>query len=549
MKNSIADEANGIFKEMMESGGDFLNEMIRFRELDSRISDEERLSPDSFGCDRLFLEHFITERMEEDFPLIARDFFMHEYDSLSDYEDVEYLSIDSGDEWPSLMFNRFTLSLMMNALNGGSEYTKSLLLHLYKVYYKKEYKVLKRFSTLSAGELLSLAKPEDGYSFYSQNLARILFIAKLSGIKISADCNYIYAFLNDHSELIDDREPYSLSSVFGENYLKCLKEVEGMMDINKWYSLEVKASRFLENSLKMMGYSPDYVDLCDDEEQGLTERLAHALAVFKKTYPNKEYTPEDIILYGIILHAVRAIACNSYWMSDTLKVIAFGERATDFYGHFPALFDPEEVVVANKLKEKDSPKENKKPEVHAEEDAPRYNETALINEMDVLRRKVHKLENDNKGLRTELSEKKSIIDENRDIAKRLDDATCELAALRSYVYNLTEDEEPVKGVSLDEMKSTIARRRIVLIGGHANWVAKMKKEFGEWVFVSPSASGTLEADVVNRADKVYFFTHTISHSTYYKYMNVVRERKIDFGYIHGVNIEKNIRQIYREMIC
>ena len=31
-------------------------------------------------------------------------------------------------------------------------------------------------------------------------------------------------------------------------------------------------------------------------------------------------------------------------------------------------------------------------------------------------------------------------------------------------------------------------------------------------------------------------------------MNVVRERKVGFGYIHGVNIDRNIRQIYNELI-
>ncbi len=31
-------------------------------------------------------------------------------------------------------------------------------------------------------------------------------------------------------------------------------------------------------------------------------------------------------------------------------------------------------------------------------------------------------------------------------------------------------------------------------------------------------------------------------------MNIVKDRKVNFGYIHGVNIEKNIKQIYFEMI-
>ena len=40
-----------------------------------------------------------------------------------------------------------------------------------------------------------------------------------------------------------------------------------------------------------------------------------------------------------------------------------------------------------------------------------------------------------------------------------------------------------------------------------------------------------------------FFSDTISHSTYYRYLNVLRERKINFGYIHGVNIENNINNL------
>ena len=36
-------------------------------------------------------------------------------------------------------------------------------------------------------------------------------------------------------------------------------------------------------------------------------------------------------------------------------------------------------------------------------------------------------------------------------------------------------------------------------------------------------------------------------TTYYKYMNMVRENGVDFGYIHGVNIDKNILAMYKEL--
>lgn len=54
--------------------------------------------------------------------------------------------------------------------------------------------------------------------------------------------------------------------------------------------------------------------------------------------------------------------------------------------------------------------------------------------------------------------------------------------------------------------------------------------------------------IVEKADHAFFFTDTISHSRYYQFMKAIREKKVDFGYIHGVNIEKNIRDIYREVV-
>ena len=39
-----------------------------------------------------------------------------------------------------------------------------------------------------------------------------------------------------------------------------------------------------------------------------------------------------------------------------------------------------------------------------------------------------------------------------------------------------------------------------------------------------------------------------ANSRYYQFMKAIREKKVDFGYIHGVNIEKNIRDIYREVV-
>ena len=75
----------------------------------------------------------------------------------------------------------------------------------------------------------------------------------------------------------------------------------------------------------------------------------------------------------------------------------------------------------------------------------------------------------------------------------------------------------------------------------------LKTTFPKWDYVKPSATGTQDTTVLMKADMVYFFTDTISHSTYNRYISVCRDQKIPFGYIHGVNMDMNIRQMYREM--
>ena len=44
---------------------------------------------------------------------------------------------------------------------------------------------------------------------------------------------------------------------------------------------------------------------------------------------------------------------------------------------------------------------------------------------------------------------------------------------------------------------------------------------------------------------LFFFTDTISHGAYGKYLKTVRTHGIPFGYLHGTNIPETVRQIYR----
>ena len=534
------DELNNLLQNMIESGSNFVNYMMN-------IQDDKKLMPDTYGCERFFVDFFINDEMREDFPLIARDFYVHEFANIPKHQDVEYFDIEAGEDWPELMFNRFTLGLMMNAVNSGSEYTKALFLYLHKTYYKKEYRTLKRFSKMSLSELLALAKPEGRRHLYYANLSRILCIAPMYGIKFDVKCHVVYGILNEFINKFGLSVGYSFDEDVGDSFKDCRKEIDERFDQKKLYSLDAKMSKFLGNVFQWLGYSPEYADWCDENDRGVEDRLAIALSILKKTFPksNREYSAEELTLYGMILHCASAMTCNSSWLAETLRTLAYGESGTFYYDEFPSMFHPEDVQVKTSRSENNKTKRQVKDFVeHAGADECRHDESVLIEEVDKLRRKVHKLESDNSTLRAGLAEKRRLEEESKDIRKQLEASKRELAVLRNYVYKLTESDNPITDKKIESMRETIAGYRIVIVGGHSNWLSKMKKEFPDWLFINPEASGSTDVSIVDKADYVYFFTDTISHSKYHQFMNVIRERKINFGYIHGVNIEKNIRDIY-----
>ena len=541
------EELNNLLQSMIESGGNFVNYMMKIQDDKKLMPDFNGISLDTYGCEHLFVDFFINDEMRKDFPLIARDFYVHEFANIPKHQDVEYFDIESGEDWPELMFNRFTLGLMMNAVNSGSEYTKALFLYLHKIYYKKEYRTLKRFSKMSLSELLALAKPEGRRHLYYANLSRILCIAPMYGIKFDVECHAVYGILNEFINKFGLSVGYSFDEAVDDSFKDCRKEIDERFDQKKLYFLDAKMSKFLGNVFQWLGYSPEYADWCDENDRGVEDRLAIALSILKKTFPksNREYSAEELTLYGMILHCASAMTCNSSWLAETLRTLAYGESGTFCYDEFPPMFHPEDVQV------KTSRPENNKTErqvkdfaEHAGADECRHDESVLIEEVDKLRRKVHQLESDNSTLRAGLAEKRRLEEEAKDIRKQLEASKRELAVLRNYVYKLTESDNPITDKTIESMKETIAGYRIVIVGGHSNWLSKMKKEFPDWIFINPEASGSTDVSVVDKADYVYFFTDTISHSKYHQFMNVIRERKINFGYIHGVNIEKNIRDIY-----
>jgi hypothetical protein len=75
-------EANHLFRDLLSNSGDMLNTLMKLQVAGTLLPDSEKLSPDFFGCEKFFIDFFVNADMGEDFRLIARDFFQHEYTNL-----------------------------------------------------------------------------------------------------------------------------------------------------------------------------------------------------------------------------------------------------------------------------------------------------------------------------------------------------------------------------------------------------------------------------------------------------------------------------------
>lgn len=145
-----------------------------------------------------------------------------------------------------------------------------------------------------------------------------------------------------------------------------------------------------------------------------------------------------------------------------------------------------------------------------------------------LKKEVMELEKKNKRLQLEL-DKKSENDN-------------ELIALREYVFAEKFEKQP--DVTSEDMIEAIKEKKLTIIGGHDNWVNKMKEVFPDYVYLSVDEKGR-SFDMLKRENqKIVFNTATNSHSIYKKLIKNMNPTN-QLMYLNGnFNIDKTIEMIY-----
>ncbi len=376
-----------------------------------------------------------------------------------------------------------------------------IVLELYKTYYKKEYKQLRRFKTLDINDLEALTE----YSFQ--------------------DCEstgeYIYASIC-YSRLIYIAK-YVLKIELNTSVLISLKMIKDIYDGIEWEEMNypdwdaIPEGELIHKCLEAtnaLGMGDSLYDHFDEKEipeiEDDTERLRKELEIV-------------LIQFGLIIRKMDSITDGLLHKSDQYSEKAKGSHAD------------------SKQKKRDSNSKNAPQPSHDQV-------TEQEEEIQELKKKLAKTEQDAAYL-GELyeAEKKK----NSETAERLETAETEhleLIKLREEMYRMTEAApESVANTSMEEKEKVLSCYKIAIIGGHDNWTYKLKNKFKNWKFYRPEVTRTIDEKSLQTADYIYFFTDIMSHGSYCRYIKFVREYGLKFGYLHTINIESNINQIYEDI--
>lgn len=534
-----------------------------FLRLVAATDNDGNLIPDTTSADKYFIEGFITDDMAWEFNDIGHEFLLHHFSRLREFDGLAYYDNDSiYQSNQETAFQRRIMNIIYNAAKSGDEYSVELIKYLYKTFHKKEYKQLKKFSVISMLEISSIVNDSTDREFL-EGLARILAMCGFMDIKMDRTVAFSYLYLDKaRKEMRDDISDEELFYEFPEGlYKECsdqidewihaaeteFADIKGHQQFRKINKTYTDAHRFMELAFSRCGYPTDFDYKANTSFTGVYRLFCTTLALLKAAYPKREYSFEDVQQYSHILMCVEALAevCD-YYDNSISELLGICETDASVESDGDRLFNPEMVrTVKQKSVDIKSKPVYIKPLVE--------NESAktddLLEEIASLRKTVADKEREYNNLKHQYMQTKKELSEKIMLVEEFNSDHEELVALRNTVYELTKEnqqEETDENTPAAEMRKVISDKRIIIIGGNDNWIKKLKNEFPKWKYISANVSGAIEGSVVLNADMVYIFTDTLGHSSYYKFIKLIRDNNVSFRYIHGVNIEGNIRQIYKD---
>lgn len=506
----------------------------------------------TFAC------HFLYGNIctQEDANTILTDFNAKKSDRFEEF--LQYVPmLDRADHtWisPEDFMRQEMVGLLYGGVKAGDRYCKEMLRMLYKRFYKNEYNQIKRFSILHGQEVRELCKNEEGNLLNIIKASRVLCMANVLDIQVNESCRPYYIAISDTVTNIDDVKKTEQESVVkvidGKNLRADLQNSPRVDNILK-QTPQDKNGNFLifekSNSLisRMFTDQGDFIK--DYMAQYFPVHTTHAIeyinALISDIGFSDKFSDEEIVLLAPFVAVVSAYSMLALDYKNLLYSFLYPDSSRE--GDQSSILASLEHLEISDTKPK-----------HAEitiEKMPVDETTPIIEQHDsfeeeiaTLKKRLREKESECNELRIQYEHEKNT---RKKLEKELDERQSEkieLQRLREYVYSQTEEDFSIQKTSYETMKAIIKDKNIIIIGGNEGWTKKLKNEFPHWKFVGASVSPTVTSNIIKYCEKVYFFTDSISHSNYSKFFDLAKKHNVDFSYMHGVNIQKNVEQVYRD---
>lgn len=519
-------------------------------------TDEELLdNPDTYGADVFFSNYFVNEEMIADFPIIANAFYKYHPEALDKGEMINNETLSTEQPICSVLA-AYTMGRMLQYVSQRDVFTQKLIIFMYKTYYQEEYKVLKKYSSITGKEILWLCVYFNGreYDNYAAFISITLTMCKIMNIKLDRKTGCMYHVINqEYKKHMDIKERETYQDPTRDNYERLGEELKKIFNVSDCSDISFKRLRkyekFLTDICKLNNYDEDYITQKNigGKNRDYFQSLMDSLYVLKKRYPDREWTQDELYIYCVIYTMADKLLTQAAEVEEYSRLL-LGD--TDEYDGELCRFDIKKLYDycgADVKKVPDSKNNIKKAEGSIKDDEVLENDESFTNQILELREKLHKKEYDNHRLFELYNDAKKKLSEYEGVEEKYRTEHDELIALREFVYNETEDDIIISEKTMQEYIDSIKDKKIIVVGGHDHWTRRMKSLFPKWKFVNFRSTTTIDSNIAINAEYVFFFTDFVKHNVYYRFINIVRDKQVPFGYISSSNIEKCIKQMVKEI--
>lgn len=569
----VSNLPSGMQERVNNTGSDMEKWLAERKERAKYIKDLslENESASEDGIEFSFVNEFITGDLRVEISDIAKDFFANCADVCRQVDEkkdelhaVDYFTgdYDKASYNINMIGDQFTLMIIHYLYYGtklGNEFCKKQLIALHRIFHKKEYNSIKRFSKLTGYDIFDIL----GDDMSDGSAARIIIISRLLGIEVEKDRNFevICKLTNKHLREDIPKEKYSKiydgdyhdedCESFDHNLFIAKDIVNEYLTAYKKDITTIKscirntAYRYFSVNEKL--YNMDIVDkwLRDGSifVTNTVEAVANALSD-----PDYEYDYTDPQVVKNASDDERFQMLNELMMSSFINFM----MQIVFAGNLSAISDNcflfnnnnhsklYKPMIADKDVNEDKPDDYKQDEPDDRAD--------LIAQINELKSQVKMQESEINSLRGENKKVKSLQRELDKLKYESADDKKELAALRSFVYELDKESETEAAKNnIENMKKALKNKRLTIIGGHQNLVNYLKQEFPDWTYTATEVRSDIPLSKLVNQDLTVFCAEHICHAFYYKYLHMARKNNLKIGYMQGSNINQIITQLYNQL--